>query len=288
MFVDENKIVNESEIETVSEPVEGTVIADDNADEEFETDLEIDENGDVVIPEDEGEELAPEEEEISEEEQGDGDGGESADEADTVAESAKESKSDDRDRELAVLRRKLAALESQAKDTLEKLGVRDGDVTSGLVKLAAEASDETPEAYLKKKAERDRTLDAVRLLQTTEFNKKAAADLLAVQAAYPETKKFSSIKDIPNFKRFGELRDMGLSPKEAYIAANPDGARNAVAAATKRQALDGTKDHLKSSVSKRTKDTSTRMPRATLLEWRNMFPGYSDKEIAKLYKEAIN
>ena len=118
-------------------------------------------------------------------------------------------------------------------------------------------------------------------------NKKAAADLLEVQAAYPETKKYASIRDIPNFEEFGRMRDLGLSPKQAYAAANPDGTRQAAADATKRQSLENTKNHLKPTVSKSAKDTSVRMPRATLLEWRELFPGYSDKEIAELYKESI-
>lgn len=296
MFVDENEIVNENEAEAGA-PEEVTPEAVEPAeDAELETDLELDENGDIIIPEDDAEEgEEPEtaedgEEDASDEEDAQDEPEEDAEDVDTeteVVEPAEEVKEDPRDRELAQLRRELENLRGHTKDALEKLGVKDGDIIAGLVKLAAEASDKTPEEYLKEKAERDRAAEAMRLLQTTEFNKKAAADLREVQAAYPETKKYASIRDIPNFKRFGELRDAGLSPKEAYIAANPDAARDAVAAATKRQSLNNTKNHLRTAVPKGSKDNSVRMPRSVLLEWREMIPGRSDKELAQLYKEAI-
>lgn len=292
MFVDENEFVNENEAEAGA-PEEVAPEANESADDaELETDLELDENGDIIIPEDDEEkdsvsENSEDGEEDASDEEDTQDETEEVDTETEVVEPAEKVKEDPRDRELAQLRRELATLKGHTKDALEKLGVKDGDIIAGLVKLAAEASDKTPEEYLKEKAARDRSAEAMRLLQTTEFNKKAAADLREVQAAYPETKKFASIKDIPNFKRFGELRDAGLSPKEAYIAANPDAARDAVAAATKRQSLNNTKNHLRTAVPKGSKDNSVRMPRATLLEWREMFPGRSDKEIARLYKEAI-
>lgn len=294
MFENENEIVNEEEIETTDEPSEDPAPEEDAADEELVTDLELDENGDVILPDDEDEVPVDEEEdEVSEDDQGGEEEEPSEEDPEEEPEPAAEpeetklEEDDPREKELAKLRRELAAIKSQSRDTLKKLGVNGDDVMAGLVKLAAEASDQTPEEYLKKKQAEDRTVEAIRLLQTTEFNKKAAADLLAVQAAYPETKKYASIRDIPNFEEFGRMRDLGLSPKQAYAAANPDGTRQAAADATKRQSLENTKNHLKPTVSKSAKDTSVRMPRATLLEWRELFPGYSDKEIAELYKESI-
>ena len=260
--------------------------AEDESD--FETDLELDENGDVIIPEDEDDTHEETEEQGDEdEEEAVEDDDDPAKDPEPVAEPAREANEDPRDRELAALRRELSAIRSQTKDTLEKLGVKGDDVMKGLVQLAAEASDQTPEKYLKEKQDKDRAAEAIRLLQTTEFNKKAAADLREVQAAYPETKQYASIRDIPNFATFGRMRDLGLSPKQAYAAANPDGTRAAAVTSAKKQSLEGTKDHLKPAASKRTKDTAIRMPKAVLAEWRGMFPGRSDKEIAKLYKEAM-
>jgi len=112
------------------------------------------------------------------------------------------------------------------------------------------------------------------------------ADLAAVHAAFPETRKYDSVTKFPNFKRFGELRGAKLSPKEAYIASRPDAGRENVAAATQRQSLNNTKKHLSPAVSKGSKDRSVTMSKRELAEYRELFPGMSDKEITTLYRQA--
>ena len=124
------------------------------------------------------------------------------------------------------------------------------------------------------------------LLQRTEFEKKMKADLAELQSAYPETKKLTSITQVQNFAEFGRLRDMGLTPKQAYAAANPDGVRENVAAAVKQQSLNETKQHLQSAVPKKAKGDTITMTRKELLEWRDLFPDKSDKEIIALYKNS--
>jgi hypothetical protein len=165
------------------------------------------------------------------------------------------------------------------------LGVDNGDIMAGLVKLAAEAEDITPEEYLRRKAERDRNEEAVRALQAIEFEKKMKADLAEVHAAYPETRAYDSVTKFPNFAKFGQFRDKGLSPKEAYIAANPDTVRASVATATKRQSLNETKSHLKPVVSKQSKDNSVTITKKEMAEYRELFPNMSDKEIMSLYRQ---
>ena len=86
--------------------------------------------------------------------------------------------------------------------------------------------------------------------------------------------------------KFGAFRNKGLSAKEAYAAANPDGIRTTVATAVKKQAQHDSKAHLKSSVPKSSKDTGVKMTRSELAEYREMFPHLSDKEINDLYKKA--
>lgn len=272
--------------------------------EEFDDDLEYDEEGNIVIPEEDEEfhtedDLADEdpdhpvpddaedEEEIPEEN----------DEADPVKEAPDaEAGAPDadlaarlaaRDREYEDLRHRHDEQTAQIKDTLAALGVDSEDELAGLVRLAAEASGEKPEEYLAKRAEEAKKAEAMQMYRRAEFEKKKRADLSEVQALYPETKQYGDIEDIPNFRRFAELRDMGLSPKEAYIAANPDAARESVAAAVKQGALNDTKKHLRSSVPKGAKDGSVRMSRAEFAEWRELFPGKSDKEIVALYRQTI-
>lgn len=298
--MDENmntEITEESEdiedIETDVEDVEEEPDTDEDGDEEIDAeperysdgDFEYDENGDIIIPDDGEEsddstdEITPAKEESEKPE---------SDESDTETEVAEPTQEPvtDKDRELAALRQKYAALEAQSKDTLAKLGVSGGNVMDGLVKLAAEAEEITPEEYLRRKNEQDRTTQAVKLIQTMQFEQKMKADLAEVHAAFPETRQYDSVTKFPNLKKFGEFRDLGLSPKEAYIAANPDTVRQSVATATKRQSLNETKNHLKPVVSKESKDNSITITKKELLEYRDMFPGMSDKEIIRLYRQA--
>lgn len=297
---------------------EDTLIDEDPATEDVEEeididvdeDLELDDNGDIIIPEDDEDEGDDENERESEgdpdeeadedtdEDDGDADedgeqdaqgddadGGEDAT-ADTAPVTEPAGKEPDaKDARIAALERELASLRSQSRETLNRLGVTEGDELSGLVKLAAEAEGKTEEEYLRQKQERDRTAEAVKLMQQTKFNAKIAADLAEVQAAYPDAKAYASVKDFPNFKEFGRLRDLGLSPKQAYIASHPDAVRQNVAAATRQQSLNDTKKHLKSAVSKSSRDNTITMTKRELAECRDLFPGMSDKEIMKLYRD---
>ena len=112
------------------------------------------------------------------------------------------------------------------------------------------------------------------------------ADLEEIQREYPETRSLKSLTEIENLAKFGRFRDLGLSAKEAYAAANADGVRKSVAAATKQQSLNGTKAHLKSAVPAGSKDDGIAISQRELAEWRDLFPDLSDKEIRQLYKES--
>ena len=266
---------------------------DTNADAESDVDFEYDENGDIIIPDDDEADADNAPDDDSDEDDADadeeqdetskGDAKEASAEQEVVEPAS--TQQEDKDREIAALRRQYSALESQTKDTLAKLGVEDGDIMAGLVKLAAEAEEISPEEYIRRKTERDRNAEAVRTLQTIEFEKKMKADLAEVHAAFPETKAYDSVTKFPNFAKFGQFRDKGLSPKEAYIAANPDAVRASVATATKRQSLNETKSHLKPVVSKQSKDNSITITKKEMAEYRELFPNMSDKEIMSLYRQ---
>lgn len=284
----------EKDLEIDAEDVSEDLDTDTDADEDSELDFEYDENGDIIIPDEDDDADA---EDASDDDSDDGDADADEEQDETSEEDAEEAPSaqevvepasaqqDDKDREIAALRRQLSALESQSKDTLAKLGVEDGDIMAGLVKLAAEADEITPEEYLRRKAEQDRNAEAVRTLQAIEFEKKMKADLAEVHAAFPETRKYDSVTKFPNFAKFGQFRDAKLSPKEAYIAAHPDAVRESVATATKRQSLNETKNHLKPVVSKQSKDNSVTITKKEMAEYRELFPNMSDKEIMSLYRQ---
>lgn len=282
----------ENELET-DEEVSEDLDTETDGDEDSELDFEYDENGDIIIPDEGDKDTDNATDDDSDEEDADAqteqdetsvkDTDETTD-AQEVVEPASPQQ-DEKDREIQNLRRELSALKSQSKDTLAKLGVEDGDIMAGLVKLAAEAEEITPEEYLRRKTEQDRNAEAVRALQAIEFEKKMKSDLAEVHAAYPETRAYDSVTKFPNFAKFGQFRDKGLSPKEAYIAANPDTVRASVATATKRQSLNETKNHLKPVVSKQSKDNSITITKKEMSEYRELFPNMSDKEIMSLYRQ---
>ena len=282
--MEENEILEEEFAEIVGD--EDTT---DTVDDEFE----YDENGDIIIPdvdEDiEEEEVAEKETEEESEETAEGEenatgSGEKGEEVEAPAEDTNTAESE----ELARLRALVKDYEAQAKDTLTKLGVESEDALKGLAQLAAEADGKSTEEYINELKTKKRTEEAMALLKKVEFERMAAEDLAGLKAIYPELKDVTSIFDIPNFKRFGELRDKGLNVKEAYSAANPDAIRTNVATAVSRQNLNETKAHLKSNVPKKTIDTSLRMPKEDLKSWRQMFPKLSDKEIMKLYRDTAD
>lgn len=282
MEQDENLTVDAD----LEDEVEGTETDNKDGDDEFE----YDEEGNIIIPdvvEDSDDDSVVEESEDGSETEQDESTEQQTDNADEGEKSDPEQPvEDERDKRIAELERKNKALESQGKETLKKLGVETDNVLEGLEKLAAEADDIPIEEYRKKRAESARDEEARLLLQRTEFEKKMKADLAELQSAYPETKKLTSITQVQNFAEFGRLRDMGLTPKQAYAAANPDGVRENVAAAVKQQSLNETKQHLQSAVPKKAKGDTITMTRKELLEWRDLFPDKSDKEIIALYKNS--
>ena len=279
MEIEETMLESEQELTDVSIETEADLV---ESDDEFE----YDEDGNIIIPDviDDGEEESEDEEESSTdtEDATEDDG----DETDAAEEPVKEDAAANADKaRILDLEAYLKRLQAQGKDTLKALGVDTDDVLAGLAKLAAEAEGITPEEYAKRQTQAQTVEQARQMVQRTEFEKKARADLAELQAVYPETKGYTDIRQIPNLKRFGELRDLGLSPKEAYSAANPDAIRNNVATAVKKQSLQDTKKHLHSAVPKGSRDTAPKMSRAELTLWRELFPELNDKELLKLYKQ---
>lgn len=280
----EEKTELDEELDDIdTEDSDNDVDTDDDSDE-----FEYDEDGNIIIPEviDDEQEEETQDEEESEGEETDADENEGSEESEETAKPTPPAQ-DEKDREIAELKRKLAAYEAQGKETLDKLGIKSDSVMEGLEKAAAESDDISLEEYQKQKAEKQRSDEAQKLLQRTEFERKMKADLAEVQKDFPETRGLKYITEIENFVEFAKFRDKGLTPKQAYSAANPDGVRKSVATAVKQQSLNDTKSHLKSAVPKGSKDSSITMSKKELAEWRDIFPDKSDKELVKLYRDSL-
>lgn len=267
----------------------------EETDDETEKDdeFEYDDEGNIIIPdviededqdEDGDDDAADTDDDTDDEDEGD-DGSDDEDKEPKEPEAKPEGK-DEKDAQNEALKKELDALKAQAADTLAKLGVKSDNVLEGLEKVAAESDDLSLDDYRKKKAESQRDDAARKLLQQTEFEKKMLSDFAEIQREFPETRGLKSLREIENLAKFGRFRDLGLSPKEAYAAANPDSVRKNVAAATKQQSLNETKAHLKSAVPAGSKDDGIAISKKELKEWRDLFPNLSDKEISKLYRES--
>lgn len=293
------EVVDEAE-EITEEEVEDTA---EESDEDF--DFEYDDEGNIIVPEDEydeGEEdNSSEDEDIkSEEEESEEEDTSSVVEENSPSSTAEavhlphegEGKAgegeDERDKEIARLRKELSDYKSDTKAAIKKLGGKSDNPLDDLERMAAETEGKSLEKYRADRESERRIADAQALIQNQQFERIAAADLAELHAAYPETRQYKHVRELPDEvkAKFGAFRNKGLSAKEAYAAANPDGIRTTVATAVKKQAQHDSKAHLKSSVPKGSKDTGVKMTHSELAQYREYFPELSDKEINDLYKKA--
>ena len=104
----------------------------------------------------------------------------------------------------------------------------------------------------------------------------AKADMRELRALFPTLRDKTSITELDDPLRYAALRDLGLSPKEAYLATS---------AAT--SAYDN-RSHLRSAVSSSRGSSSRAMSESELKGARELFFGLSDKEIQRLYKKVTN
>ena len=293
--------VLDTEVEVTEEVADAFEVVEEVA-EDGDNEFEYDEEGNIVIPDvefdedelldEDSEETEEEPTEEAEEEKEDGESDEVTAEEQKEAEKPAEEAStepDPRDAEIESLRKRLQKIESQSKDTLKKLGKNSEDIIEGLIELAAEVDDQTPAEYKEKREKEERELAARQMMQNQLFEAKAASDLKELHDAYPETQKYKHIRDLPEGVRqeFGKYRDLGLSAKKAYAAANPDGIRTDTATAVKKQVQHASKDHLKSSVPKPSKSDAVSISKAELAYWKELFPDKSTAEIQKIYKETL-
>lgn len=266
---------NEDELEDAPEE-NGENDENDEGDAEFE----LDEDGNIIIPDDE----EAKETDDSDDDDDSDDSDKEEDEEKQPEEKGKEEP--DLAGENAELKSRLENNAKRIKAALKKLGIdtEADDVIDGIETLAAEADGKTLEEYRKERRDTEEAEEAKAFLKKQAFENLKKADLAELHATYPETAELDDVEKMENFRRFAELRDKGLSAKEAYAAANPEAMRKSAAERGKR--LAGTKAHIKSAAPKGVAGESTDMPPREIARWREMFPGYTDKQIKELFKRA--
>ena len=107
----------------------------------------------------------------------------------------------------------------------------------------------------------------------TDYGALVAEDLRILRESFGELSEEDGIKELNNPLRYGALRDLGLSPEEAYLAT---GGRR------KRQ---NNRTHLESSVPKAVSTPTRDMPRGDYAIAKDLFGDMSDREIQRLYKK---
>lgn len=97
------------------------------------------------------------------------------------------------------------------------------------------------------------------------------SDLEILKAEFPELSGLTGITGLKNPTRYGALRDLGLSPAEAYLATN------------QRAPLPDNRAHLTSGVPISARPPASAMTKGQMSQAREIFEGMSDTEIQKLY-----
>lgn len=250
------------EVKTEVDTVEEVVDEDDDIAGiegfDYEDDLEYDDDGNVVIPDDDAE-------------------------ADTTAEEGdeppKEEAPDPRDEEINRLKARNDLVEAQARDTLKSLGYEGDDVVEGLTKLAAESVGKTEEEYKADKAAAERLKQAEELLKEKDLEQLMAEDLAIIKSKYKVAEQFASVRNFPGVVEFARMRDAGVSPEKAFAASHLD-----LIISEARQPVADSKSHLRSSVPKGAKDTGVSIPSDELDLYHEMYPDLTDKQLENLYK----
>lgn len=108
---------------------------------------------------------------------------------------------------------------------------------------------------------------------TVDYEAIISAELASLTREFPEMRGITSITELDNPIRYAELRDLGLSPKEAYLATSGN-----------RRRADNRR-HLFSAVPAGSGAPNVGMSRAELESARELFPSLGDGELMNLYKK---
>lgn len=265
--------------EETAEAIEETVEAEEQEAEEPEAEdtFEIEKD----------EEEIPEQDEEDEEEQPEEAPEEEAPEVETaepIIEEVIEQPKED------VWKQKYEQLQRETLKAVKSFGIEVNDTESVediLDKTQAEFEGLSVEEYRQKKEEQELLEKSKALIQQQKYEQICAIDLMELKKSFPQLAALKHIKEIGSFdefKKFGTLRDKGLTVKEAYMATVGEKLMNTQELAVRQAAINNSKEHLRATAkSKQTTNGYENMPEADRILWKGYFPNASKKEMAKLY-----
>lgn len=98
-------------------------------------------------------------------------------------------------------------------------------------------------------------------------------ELIRLAESFPEILSSENPADIMNLDRYSELRALGLTEQEAYLATR------------RTRVREDNRAHLSPTVTREAKGPGSAMPDGELRACRELFLGMSDAEIRRLYKK---
>lgn len=104
----------------------------------------------------------------------------------------------------------------------------------------------------------------------TDYAELAKKDARELRSEFPELSQLSSVTELDDPIRYGALRDLGLTPREAYLA-------------TRKSPKVDNRSHLRPTRSV-ARGAAPLMTEAEMNAAREIFSGVSDAEIRQLYK----
>lgn len=105
-----------------------------------------------------------------------------------------------------------------------------------------------------------------------DFEAMAAKDLLAIKALAPEFREVEHLCELPFAQRFAELRELGLSVREALYATMPTHSR------------ESGKSHLRGTVPRGKSSLFDSLSVSEMKQAKDLFYGLSEAEINSLYR----
>ena len=107
----------------------------------------------------------------------------------------------------------------------------------------------------------------------TDYEALAREDAKILASIFPSLRGIESVAELKNPLRYAALRDLGLTPKEAYLAT------------CEPTAAYDNRSHLISTVRDKRGSAEVLMTHSELEAARELFSGLSDREIHALYKK---
>ena len=108
--------------------------------------------------------------------------------------------------------------------------------------------------------------------EAIDYEALIAQDVKTLRSEFPELRGIRDITDLNNPLRYAALRDLGLTPEEAYLA-------------TAKRHTQDTRGHLRSAHGRSAALSAGMMSQQELMAARDLFPNMSDSELQRLYKK---